>query len=459
MKSVKESVRETQVVGEYDVCVLGGSCTGVFAAVRAARLGLKVAIVEQMGFFGGVATAALVNIWHSLHDMSFKEQIIGGLTHEVIERLKKRNAVIYKKNSRHASYQLNTEELKIELDELIQENQIRAFLHAKFCSPYIDQGQLKGLLIEDKSGRRCILAKMFIDASGDADLLHRMNQDLTYQRQVLQPPTFCFRLQGVERLQKQFPEINLSKIVFDKKYPEHLKNGFLWLANFPGSYDTKLVAGTRCHGVNVSDADQLSVAEIEGRKQVRQICDLIRNHFDAKETISISALATHIGGRESRHIKSMHQLTGDEVLYGVEFEDAIAYGTYPSDIHFDNNTGIELRYLDGKTILSKEGVHTESKWRDITGEPPAYYQIPFRSLITSSVPNIIAAGRNLDADAIAFGAVRVMVLCNQMGEAAGVASYLALQEKKPVYEINTEKLIRILNQGGSLLKQKASSII
>jgi hypothetical protein len=74
-------------------------------------LGAKVAIIELNGFFGGVATAALVNIWHSTEDMKNQQQIIAGLTTEVFDRLSRRDALtVYKGKRTH--YVLNTEELK-----------------------------------------------------------------------------------------------------------------------------------------------------------------------------------------------------------------------------------------------------------------------------------------------------------------------------------------------------------
>ncbi len=88
MKIIEPS-KEIPVAEEADICILGGSCTGVFAAVRAARLGAKVVIIEKQNCFGGVATSGLVNVWHSLYDTSFKTQVIAGLTLEVVERLKK----------------------------------------------------------------------------------------------------------------------------------------------------------------------------------------------------------------------------------------------------------------------------------------------------------------------------------------------------------------------------------
>lgn len=64
----KNQRKQLPVIDEVDICVVGGSCTGVFAAVRAARLGATVAVVEKQNGFGGVATSSLVNIWHSLYD-------------------------------------------------------------------------------------------------------------------------------------------------------------------------------------------------------------------------------------------------------------------------------------------------------------------------------------------------------------------------------------------------------
>ena len=143
-------------MADCDLCVIGGSCTGVFAAVAAARLGASVCLVENAGYFGGVATLSLVNIWHSVFDTANQQTIIGGLTTEVIERLKRRNAVIvYPPNtSRH--FVFNSAELAIELDELVQEAKIRPFLHTRFVSPIVQEGRVMAAVIEDKTGRRAI---------------------------------------------------------------------------------------------------------------------------------------------------------------------------------------------------------------------------------------------------------------------------------------------------------------
>ncbi len=94
-----EPQRSTPVLYDADVLVLGGSCTGVFAAVRAAHLGCRVALVEQAGALGGVATRSLVNVWHSPLDEIFERPIIGGLTTRVMERLGRRGAVVERPRS------------------------------------------------------------------------------------------------------------------------------------------------------------------------------------------------------------------------------------------------------------------------------------------------------------------------------------------------------------------------
>ena len=111
-----EPKKELPVINEVDICVLGGSCTGVFAAVRASRLGAHVAIVEKQNAFGGVATNSMVNIWHSILNTEYNKQIIAGLTVEVIERLSKRNAVLKSEKSASVGVTFNSQELKIELD-------------------------------------------------------------------------------------------------------------------------------------------------------------------------------------------------------------------------------------------------------------------------------------------------------------------------------------------------------
>ena len=118
-----------------------------------------------------------------------------------------------------------------------------------------------------------------------------------------------------------------------RKYPESLRGGFLWGADIPNAGDIRFISGTRVHGADCSDADQLTSAEIEGRRQVRSMIDLLRNNFPGGKDIAPVATSSHIGIRETRHVCCLHTLSEKELLCGERFDDTIANGTYPVDIH------------------------------------------------------------------------------------------------------------------------------
>ncbi len=424
---------------ECDICVLGGSATGVFAAVRAARLGAKVALVEREGAFGGVATNSLVNVWHSLRDNEFNETIIGGLTVEVMDRLKKRDAVRLSEKNPSYYYAFNSQELKIELDELVLESKVKPYLHTLFSEPFFKDGELAGVIIDNKSGRRVIRAKYFVDATGDADLCFRMGVPC-YTYGQLQPPTTCAHLDGFDS--REFHELL-------KKHHEEfgIALGFSWDKDVPGTHSLML-AGTRMYGRDCSNGDDLSLAEIEGRKQIRAIMDMMRKY--AKSKPGLTALPAAIGIRDTRHIRSLHQLTDKEAMNGVSFEDTVAKGAYRFDLHHQEKPGLTFWYLDGREEFHPPGQPMVSKrWRSAEGAAK-YYQIPLRSIIPQGCRNLIAAGRMLDAEKIAFSGTRVMVNMNQLGEAAGVACAVALQNNTPI-GADVPTVLKQLRAGGSLV--------
>jgi len=427
MDVIREAPRETPVVADVDICVVGGSCTGVFAAVAAARLGAKVALIELNGFFGGVATASLVNVWHSTKDIKNEQQIIAGLTMEVVERLAKRDAAKFQ-GTASVYYILNTEELKIELDLLVTEAEVRPFLHTMFVAPAVQDGRMVAAIIEDKTGRRAIRAKCFVDATGDADVVARMGLPV-YKRPDVQPPTTCAILRGLGAIGKEHKGFNVHTAIFDAKYPQALQRGFAWSAPVPGGSDETMLAGTRVFGANCADADELTQAELEGRRQVRAICDILRENFTDNKGTPLVALPAKIGIRETRHARCLHTLTQDELLSGTRFPDAVGNGTYPVDIHSARGAGVTFRRL----------------------EKAPFYQMPYSSLVPKGSTNVLIAGRSIDADEGAFGAVRVMVNCNQMGQAAGVASWLALDSGKSVAELDIPKLRETLRSQGAII--------
>ncbi len=441
-----EPARDIPVLGEYDLCVVGGSCTGVFAAVRAARLGLSVAIVERMGSFGGVATISLVNVWHSPYDQAFQRTIFRGLSVELMERLRKRDAIRECERDPSWAWAFNSAEMQIELDEVISEHGITPWLHTSFAAPLRDgAGNLAAIAVETKSGRGAIRARFFIDASGDGDLCQRAGLE-TYVASRRQPSTTCALFGGWESLQGVDWQLLLRQHGAEFGLPE----GFAWGAKVPGT-EAHMLAATRIYQ-DCSTAEGFSSAEIQGRRQVRAIQDLLRK-YAPKSRLSLHALPARIGIRETRHVGCLHRLTGDEVLYGRRFPDAIANGSYRVDIHHTDKAGITLRYMDGTETYARPGYpYVQSRWRSETAENPTFYQIPYRSLVPLGSPgNLLAAGRFIDADEQAHAAIRVMVNMNQTGEAAGTAAYLALRDNISAAEVDTEELRSTMAAGGSVI--------
>jgi len=296
-------------------------------------------------------------------------------------------------------------------------------------------------VVEDKSGRGIIRAKMFVDATGDGDLCARLGLP-RYRYDALLPPTTCAFIDGWHR-----PEgFDLGK----EMRRRGLDPGFIWGALLPGT-DVYMLAATRVQGVDCSVADELTRAEIEGRRQVRVIMDLLRERRPDLKA-ALHDFPSTIGIRDTRHIRCLYSLRGEDVLGGRRFPDAIANGSYRVDIHHQDSPGITLMYLDGRTVHSRPGLPAEEgRWREPTATDPTFYQVPLRSLVPGGYDNLILAGRMLDADRTAFGAVRVQVNTNQMGEAAGVAAVTALSVGVPIASVDADAVRKELARGGSIV--------
>lgn len=445
---LEEASRKTPVCTECDLCIIGGSCTGVFAAIRAARMGLKVVIVEQDTILGGMATAAQVNEWHSTWDTTGEQRIIGGLTLEVVDRLRKRNAIAEQRPIHRGEFRFNSAELAGELDVLAREHGIRLFLAARCVAATYDSGSITAAIIEDRSGRRAIRARYFIDASGDGTLLQAASFPVT-KPVSLQPVNLQAIVAGVSDLDVKSIWKTIQPHLQDHDYPA--SNSVPWHFNYPGADDVLNLFGARQNGLDAADADDYTTALIEGRRLHRTYIDMIRQYLPSDTNIpSIISWSHALGVRQTRHANCLYRITGEDLLSGDVFDDAIAQGTYPIDIH--SPEGTILRYLDGreeKVLKSGEIVH--GHWKNNKDAITRFYTIPYRSLIPKGATNLLIAGRLIDADRNAFGAARVMVNLNQTGEAAGTAAALALSANCSVDKVSADALRTTLNKQGSLL--------
>lgn len=215
-------------------------------------------------------------------------------------------------------------------------------------------------------------------------------------------------------------------------------------------------ADNHVFNVMCNRADDLTFAETEGRRQMRAFINLLKKYGYSDERYALVAACSHIGIRETVHYKTLYRAEEKDLLSGKRYPTAVLNGTYRIDIHHSDNMGITFKYLDG-TVTTYYGKNTRQEsgnWRTeagITGEPAKYYQLPLEVLIQEKYENFIMVGRMLNADEGAFGALRVMVNLNQLGEAAGVAAYTAIDSNMPVQKIDRLKVCETLKAGGSAL--------
>lgn len=453
MNFISEAPRQVPVIHEADVCVVGGSATGVFAAVRAARLGASVVIVEEQNSFGGVATNGLVSLWHSFYDTTCKKQIISGLTEEVMERIPQLDHRVM-----NGSHRFNGVELKCELDRLLVEEKVKIYLHTMYVGVSLDDNDsIDAIIVENKDGRGAIRAKFFIDATGDGDICRDLGIE-RYQNNHIQPPSYVFLMQGSDDSLKHYLPSDRSDVVtfLMNEHAEEfdIEPDWGWAVSIPGIKKIRMRANTHVFGLQCAKADDLTQAEIIGREKMRKICRLLRTYGDPDEDYSLVADCSYIGVRDTYHYKTKYQADHIELLLGKDYEDNILNGTYNIDVHHDDH-GITFMHFDGTYVTEMtSGEVIEGNWRREKGideslPVPTYYRLPFKCLVGERYKNIIAAGRMINADAPSFGALRVMVNLNQIGEAAGVAAYLAIQQGKSVQELDGVEVAKLLSKGGS----------
>jgi len=434
-RTVTEPARDVPVLTECDVAVFGGGPAGVCAAAAAARAGKHVVLVERHGFLGGMATAANVNIWHSLYGTDHATKIIGGLPDEIIRRLQHLGAVENRaKDGETGEWTVDSETTKLVMDDVVIGSGVKLLLHTWLAGVVMDERRVAAALVENKSGRQAIVARTYIDCTGDADLVRRAGAAIqigngsagTSGGGGCQPPTLCFRVHSDGDPVKPLHEVQAELGKLEMDYKREKYTCFLW--GTAGVFDKHeyMLAGTRVLGVNVADGLDFTRAEIEARYQMRWVLDRMRS-MTGWEQVRLLDIAAQIGARESYRILADHQLQRIELLEGRPFEDSIAQGTYRIDIHHMDGPGITFEYLDGRReIIAGDRQRTVERWdgqpADAAPRQTLCYHVPYRSLIPRDLDNVLAAGRCIGADHAAAAGLRVMINAMGFGQAAGTAA-------------------------------------
>lgn len=423
-------------------------------AARAAAAGgkHKVMLVESRGFLGG-------NLTIGLPILAFLgpkgNQVIKGEAQHFIDRMRARGAAgPHKPCKNHMSLTIiDSEEAKTVCAEMLQEAGVEVLMYAFCCGALKEGDDVTGIIIESKCGREAILAKTVIDCTGDGDVAFRAGVECHKgdAEGGMQPPTLMYQMRGV-KMQELRDAIVKHPDVYDMDVmpPSQFESGhFITVGlrrqireaqaeglEIPVSR-TILITGlapdeiwvnmTRVSGVDSTDPASYTRGEITARRQMKDVTEYLRRFVPGFEDARVEKIAPFMGIRESRVIVGKYVLTAEDVLSMKHFPDTVVVAGYPVDIHHAKGGDCTMLFTEDA------------------------YDIPYRVLVPEKVGSLLVAGRCSSMNHEAMAGTRVMSTCMALGEAAGTAARIALDDGVKPADVNVDKLRSALLANGAYL--------
>lgn len=446
---------------QADIVVVGCGIAGSMAATAAARMGRRVLAIDEAGYPGGALTAMGTGPMMTFH--AGQEQVIRGLPQELIDRLmamgESPGHCVDSTGYTYTVTPFSSEGMKAALEQMMLEAGVTLLYHTTVIGAQVREGRLERIECFACGERFEVSAEVFIDATGDADVLALAGVPFAQGRAADgrdQPMTMNFKVCDVDTARiravmaehpEQFPHLapkagiekqalRLSVYGFDELVREAACSGELTVdrdtvlcfeTNAPGEM---IVNMSRITGENPVDPLSLSRAETQGRRQVREILAFLKARVPGFEKARLELSGPCVGVRSSRRMLGDYVLTAEDILKNRLFEDDIAVCGYPIDIHSSDGAETKSRFLRWGTV----------------------YGIPYRCLTNSAVGNLMAAGRNISCTFEAQASTRVSPCCAALGHAAGAAAALAFQNRCLPNEVDVQHLRETLKIQGAYIR-------
>lgn len=435
MSRVKYIINEDiPVIESADVVVVGGGPGGVCAAVAAARNGVSTVLVERYGALGGMASFGEVSPFMSNHANG--KYLTRGIFQEWCSRMRTYLAPEIQDQTYDESYMdffsriVDKNISMLVLEELCLESGVKLLYHHNLCDVIMDGNKIEAAVFSSKSGYVAVKGKVFIDSTGDGDLAVLSGCEAMYGNEdgLCQPMTTCFKLSGIDR--SRYPDRAGVNAIYDRLKAEGKINcpreNVLWFNTWIDETvhfnTTRIIKKSGVNGV------ELSEAEIEGRRQVREFYNFLKNHVPGCRNARISSIAHHVGIRESRRIKGKIVQTADDFDAARKYPDAVAKASYSIDIHNPSGIGTYI-----KKIAAND-----------------YYEISYRAIVPENSVNLLMGCRAISVDHALHSSSRVMPPVCAVGEGAGTAAAISVKISVPPSELDGKLVNAALKENGAL---------
>lgn len=430
-----------------EVLVVGGGAAGVAAAVTAARQGMEVALIERYGFCGGGAVAGMsgtiCGIYEASDDMERPpRQVVHGFLDEFTRAMEARHGltgpVRYGKTFTRVHDPLVWREVA---DYLLKDAGVRVLYHTIATDVLVEtDNRVAGIVAYSKEGKISLTARLTIDASGDADIVAMAGHEFRLGKDgQVQNPTMIFRLQGVDirKLRSEYGADSIMPLYISQKINDlyaqgryYLPRAKIFLFETPRSGEllcnaTRLI-GSDGRELNAVIAQDLTEAEFDGRRQVREYARFLKDYVAGCENSWVNDTGVQVGVRQTRQLVGTEILSNSDVESARKRPDGVARSPWPIELHKGDKPKLVWIIED-------------------------HYDVPLNCFVPPGGESLLVAGRCLSAEHEAMASARVTAQCFSYGHAVGHAAAIAVQEDRSIHDLPPQLVRRRLVSDGARL--------